>query len=183
VEVYMKVAILVNKSEWLDSSIERFVRAAIRGKSDKIQLASPSASRPETIRVVAEQSDTIENYASYGHGGGSLRLVIGGQTGIERLANAGRRPQLPKRLLDDLFRRVRGILFDAQDRRDQRTPPMVVGRKPKSAPTKKPSTPMEKAQARLDDAEKRVRKYESLLARAKRDASKRRGYVKRLEKP
>jgi len=178
----MKVAILVNKSEWLDSSIERFVRAAIRGKSDKVVLASPSAPRSETIRVVAETSDTVDSYASYEKTNGALRLVIGDQTGVERLANAGRRPQLPRRLLDDLFRRVRGLLFDAQDRRDQRTPPSVVGRKPKSNPKKKPTSLVEKAQARLDDAEKRVRKYESLLARAKRDASKRRSYVKRLEK-
>lgn len=179
----MKVAVLTNKTEWLDSSLERLVRAAIRGKTSKVQTASLLQARPETIRIFAEVSDTIDSYAAYEKSTGALRLVIGDQTGIEKLANAGRRPQLPRRLLDDLFRRVRSLLFDAQDRRDQRTPPPVVGRKPMSAPKKKPSTPIEKAQARLDDAEKRVRKYESLLARAKRDASKRRSYVKRLEKP
>lgn len=178
----MKVAILVNKSEWLDSSIERFVRAAIRGKSDKVRTPSSSHAIPETIKVAVEPSDVIENFASYEQSGGSLRLVIGDQTGIEKLANVGRRPRLPKRLADDLFYRVRYCLLLPDNRRDKRTAPAIVGRKPKSEPKKKPTTRIEKAQAQLDGAEKRVRKYESLLARAKRDASKRRSYVKRLEK-
>lgn len=161
----MRVAL--NETIWLDKYFERLVRLALRGKREHACFI------PESLYISPDGtgSDALKGTNN------NLLIRVGDPTPLEQLAIDGSvRPKLPQRIAQDILDAIRVRLLPNNERKDKREAPEIFARR-RPQPRAKPTTKLEKAVARLNEAEKQVRKYERLLKRANRKVRARRAVV------
>lgn len=175
----MKIIVTDNETPWSDKTLTRLVRAALRSYDGK-------KVGERRINVAVREIDGDTPLVGSQRGGVHiLKLDLPKATPLRQLANASRRrARLDPGTALLAMQLISTYYYGSGYVRDQRYPkvaPVVEARAKPRARARYDDTPVGRAQAQVDSAETRVKKYRSLLDRAERDLRKRQGVLKRME--